>query len=329
MKIAYFYITEQGRHLAEQLNEDMPGALFGKESLKENMKKAFHEYDGLVCIMATGIVVRILAPLFVHKREDPAVVVMDAKGKYAISLLSGHLGGANELAEKLAKVTGGEAVITTATDVEEGFAFDMFAKEKGIFIENIEELKYISSAILHKEPVEVRTPYEYEELNREELLPYREESRNPLVVIDECLYHYSERHVLFLRPQSLYIGIGCKYGMDGESIRKAVLEVLKEEGYSQYSIGGIATIPKKAKEPGVREVAEYFHTSICVVEPEEIDGLDFDKLKIKQSEFVKNTVGVASVATASAFLASGQGKILVDKRKFPGITVSIAKSNQK
>lgn len=324
MRIAYFFITEQGRYLAEKLNAQMPGTLFRKESLKDNMKKAFLEYDGLVCIMATGIVVRILAPLFVHKKEDPAIVVMDSKGEFAISLLSGHLGGANYLARKAAAISGGQAVITTATDVEDRFAFDLFAKEQDLHIENIEELKFISSALLKGEYIQVLTPYQYKELYQESIIPYKSGQNGPVVVIDEKIHALSNEHVLMLRPKTLYIGIGCKFGMEGQKIIKAVETVLNKYGYSRYAIAGIATIPKKAKEEGIIETANFFHAKIHIIDPEKIKSLHFDKLKIKQSDFVEKTVGVPSVSTASAYIASDFGHIVVDKNIFPGITISIS-----
>ena len=129
MSTAYFYLTGEGEQLARKLAASHPGDLYDKENFKTNLQEAFHRYDYLVCIMATGIVVRILAPLLVHKTSDPGVVVLDQRGQYAISLLSGHLGGANDLAREMASLSGGEAVITTATDVAGELSFDTFSRE--------------------------------------------------------------------------------------------------------------------------------------------------------------------------------------------------------
>ena len=143
-KTAYFYLTPEGQKLAQSLSASHPGDIYGKENFKETLRKAFESYDYLVCIMATGIVVRILAPCISHKTSDPGVVVMDQKGRFAISLLSGHLGGANDLARKMAFLSGGEAVITTATDVAGELSFDSFAKKYHMSIENIGVLKSIT-----------------------------------------------------------------------------------------------------------------------------------------------------------------------------------------
>ena len=165
MNTAYFYLTGEGEQLARKLAASHPGDLYGKENFKENLKAGFARYDYLVCIMATGIVVRILAPLIVHKTSDPGVVVLDQKGRHAISLLSGHLGGANDLAREMAFLTGGEAIITTATDVAGELSFDTFAKKHHMAIENIGQLKHISGTLLEGKPIRVITDYDFEELN--------------------------------------------------------------------------------------------------------------------------------------------------------------------
>ena len=166
MNTAYFYLTDEGGKLAHKLATAHPGDIYNKENFKENLRAGFGKYDSLVCIMATGIVVRILAPLIVHKTSDPAVVVLDQKGKHAISLLSGHLGGANDLAREMAAISGGEAVITTATDVAGELSFDTFAKKYDMAIENIGQLKHISGALLAGKKVKKLYPELAEEQKR-------------------------------------------------------------------------------------------------------------------------------------------------------------------
>ena len=200
MNTAYFYLTKEGEKLAHKLATVHPGDIYNKENFKENLRAGFGKYDSLVCIMATGIVVRILAPLIIHKTSDPAVVVLDQKGHYAISLLSGHLGGANDLAREMAAISGGEAVITTATDVAGELSFDTFAKKHDMAIENIGQLKHISGALLAGKKVNVFTDKNvgklYPELAEEQkrgmidIFPLSDnidniESEIPTVVIDE------------------------------------------------------------------------------------------------------------------------------------------------
>ena len=170
MKTAYFYLTPQGEALAERLCAGHPGDLYGKANFKKNMQEAFLKYDNLVCIMATGIVFRILAPMVVHKTSDPAVVVLDQEGRHAISLLSGHLGGANDLAREMAWLAGGDPVITTATDVAGIISFDSFAKSHNMAIENIGQLKHISGALLEGRKVRVISNYQFEEFKSQPLI---------------------------------------------------------------------------------------------------------------------------------------------------------------
>lgn len=180
MNTAYFYLTDEGGKLAHKLAAAHPGDIYNKENFKENLRAGFDRYDSLVCIMATGIVVRILAPLIVHKTSDPAVVVLDQKGKYAISLLSGHLGGANDLAREMAAISGGEAVITTATDVAGELSFDTFAKKYDMAIENIRQLKHISGALLSGKKVNIFT-----DKNAAELYPElaKEQKRGMIAIL--------------------------------------------------------------------------------------------------------------------------------------------------
>ena len=368
---AYFYLTPEGKSLAEKLAASHPGDIYGKENFKENLRNAFSRYDYLVCIMATGIVVRILAPLIVHKTSDPGVVVLDQKGRHAISLLSGHLGGANDLAREMAFLSGGEAVITTATDVAGEISFDSFAKKYDLAIENIGQLKHISGALLEGRQICVISDFDdfqekwpelYQGEKEGKLLIYRkeefikkkegllghtdhrktevsancEEEREasvpatmlmsmPTVVIDEGLVIDWAQPVLYLRPRTICAGIGCKRNMEAEPIEAALLETLKKEGLSPLSLKYISTIPLKADEPGILTTCQHLHVPLKVIPTEEIESLDIHDLGIATSDFVEKQTGVLSVSTASSYLASGKGRILVDKAKFKGITVALSK----
>ena len=347
MNTAYFYLTDEGGKLAHKLAAAHPGDIYNKENFKENLRTGFGRYDSLVCIMATGIVVRILAPLIVHKTSDPAVVVLDQKGKYAISLLSGHLGGANDLAREMAVISGGEAVITTATDVAGELSFDTFAKKHDMAIENTGQLKHISGALLSGKKVNVFTDKNaaelYPELAKEQkrgmiaILPLSEffktytiESNIPAVVIDERVFVSNstvpqEAPVLYLRPRTICAGIGCKRNMEQKPIEEALLQTLKEEGIHPLSLKCIATIPLKSDEPGIIGTAANLNVPLQIIPTEEIENLDISQLGIQTSEFVASQTGVLSVSTACSYLASSKGTILRDKAKYKGITIALSK----
>ena len=349
MNTAYFYLTDEGGKLAHKLAAAHPGDIYNKENFKENLRAGFGRYDSLVCIMATGIVVRILAPLIVHKTRDPAVVVLDQKGKYAISLLSGHLGGANDLAREMAAISGGEAVITTATDVAGELSFDTFAKKHDMAIENIGQLKHISGALLSGKKVNVFTNknagklypelVEEQERGRIDIFPlsdffkiYTIESNIPAVVIDERLFISNSTvpqaaPVLYLRPRTICAGIGCKRNMEQKPIEEALLQTLKEEGIHPLSLKCIATIPLKSDEPGIIGTAANLNVPLQIIPTEEIENLDISQLGIQTSEFVASQTGVLSVSTACSYLASDKGTILRDKAKYKGITIALSKEN--
>src|SRR6185369_17333847 len=162
MRIAVIAITRNGAQLGRKLRDGLGGTelhvsgryagqagkerlAFDPDQLREKIASLWKEFDGLVFIMATGIVVRMIAPLLESKETDPAVVVMDDAGRFAISLVSGHLGGANELAERCAFICGARAVITTATDANELPSFDMLAKELNWCIDDIKRVKTLNS----------------------------------------------------------------------------------------------------------------------------------------------------------------------------------------
>ncbi len=342
MTTAYFYLTPEGKELAEKLAASHPGDLYGKVDFKDNLRKGFEIYDYLVCIMATGIVVRILAPLIVHKTSDPGVVVLDQKGQHAISLLSGHLGGANDLAREMASISGGQAVITTATDVAGELSFDSFAKKHHMSIENIGQLKHISGSLLEGKTIGVLAKKHWKvdsELQKyiadKKFVFYNIEDCQiqdmaedlPLVVIDEGFsFPENERKmpVLYLRPRTICAGIGCKRNMEAVPIEEALLSTLKKEGLSPLSLKCISTIPLKSDEPGILATCSKLGVPLKVIATEDIEKLDIQDLGIASSDFVAKQTGVLSVSTASSYLASGKGKILVDKDKYKGITIALS-----
>lgn len=323
MKIGYFALTEQGVQLAERLNKCLPGEIFPKTDLKQHMEAAWHEKDALVCIMAAGIVVRYAAPLLQGKDKDPAVIVMDSQGRWVISLLSGHLGGANALAGKLAKICGGQAVVTTATDVEGATAFDEVAKKNGLLIENLEKLKYVSGALLDKKAVQV--------------------------VIDPLYRAAGAERTLYLRPQTLVLGVGCKKGMAPERMQAAFREFAEACLPMKEAVRAVATVDVKAGEEAIRMLAETLEVPMMIISRKMIAKLDFEKVPggpLEYSPFVAKTIGVGSVAEASAYLGakclSGgwyktgrtdteeiRAKLCLKKIKYEGITFALAETMQK
>lgn len=322
MKIGYFALTEQGFALARRLNEQWPGKIFPKADLKQNIKAAWEAMDAIVCVMAAGIVVRHIGPLLRGKDKDPAVIVMDTRGQWVISLLSGHLGGANELAVRLAEVTGGRPVVTTATDVEGRVAFDEVAKKNQLLIENLPALKYVSGQLLDKGEVRV--------------------------VIDPFYIEETAEKTLYLRPQTLVLGVGCKKDMAPERMAGAFQAFVGKFLPDIRCIRAVATVDRKAGEAAIHALAEGLEVPLMIISRKMISHLDFESVPggpLEYSPFVEKTLGVGSVAEASAYLAAksmaGGGyetgrqfmeketaRLSIKKQKYEGITFAAAEIRQ-
>ncbi len=239
---AVIALTRNGVRLALQIQAGLPecvcyvperhrfalalGAV-GFDRLAAVVPELWRRYRALVFIMATGIVVRQIAPLLKHKTRDPAVVVLDERGQYVISLVSGHLGGANRLAETIARITGGQAVITTASDVQKRPAIDLIAQKLGLEIENPEMLAGVARRILEDEPVWLYDPDrrlapalegEVKVVRLEEWAKLPDcDQEHAGIWVSEYLAPAGSR-CLLLRPQNLVVGVGCNRGTPVEEI---------------------------------------------------------------------------------------------------------------
>ncbi len=224
-------------------------------SLKSVVVENFAKYRAHVFICATGIVVRIICPLIDSKDTDPAIVVIDPVGKFVISLLSGHLGGANSLATRIAQIIDATPVITTATDSFHLPAIDNIARELDMSIDDISKIKEINSAILNHDPLVV-----YDPLNLLNIRSYFPDSY-PLTIIDKvdkfkredigiiCDYkdHRVHRNKIILYPKVLYVGIGCNKNTDVSEILDLIYDVFGKQNLAIQSIYAIVTTSKKKK----------------------------------------------------------------------------------
>lgn len=346
MNTAVFALTPGGRQLALQLGalcgytvmlpQELCEAGDGAQPfvlLKDAVAEAFSRREALVLVMACGIAVRLLAPLVQDKRRDPAVVVMDEAGRFAVSLLSGHWGGANRLAEQLAAAVGAQPVITTATDVHGLYAVDLLARELGVKPEPFARIKEFNAAMLRGETVAVFTgepdilPGEYPGLTFRDLsrlgaaaeaaLPFR-----ALLTSADRLEGDRENDI-YLRPPSLYVGLGCRRGTPAAEIITAILDVLARYNLAAGSLAGLASIDRKADEPGLLAAAAQLQVPVQFFGTEEIEAVSSD---CRQSEFVKQTMGVGAVCEPTAILAARGGRLIVEKQKMKGITVAVAEA---
>ena len=346
MDFAIVAITEGGARLARRIAAEA-GA--GEVYLPERLRKAdnghyfadslaavlpglFSRYRGLVCIMATGIVVRLLAPHLRGKAVDPAVVVLDEAGQFVISLLSGHLGGGNELARELAELIGGQAVITTATDVNGLPAWDEVARREGLAVEPLGNIVTLNSLLLQGASIVLvdrrhRVAGHYTDLPWVRLQPsfaaaQQAEAAGRVFVTHRHIPQVeTRRDLLLLRPRDLVLGIGCNRGTSAEEIEAAVRLELQQAFLAFASLGCVASISDKSDEQGLLLFASR-HGLPLEFHPAE--ALNAVIAPSPPSVHALAAVGARGVCEPAALLSAAGGPLLVRKKKVGNVTLAVA-----
>jgi cobalt-precorrin 5A hydrolase len=338
-RIAVWALTSQGARLAADLAGKIdgvdlfltdkidvdgffmdPGRVRRFQSLRKAVAERFSDYGSHVFVMAVGIVVRVIAEHVVHKTTDPAVVTVDDTGRFAISLLSGHIGGANGLAERVAEITGAVPVITTATDANRLPSADMMAVKNDLAIENPEAVKTVNMAFLEGQPVGLHDPYGFLENER---MFCRDAAHDVNVRVDDRK-GLERPGDLVLRPKILVAGIGCNRGTDKDEIRHLLMETLKLHNLSHLSLARLASVDVKQDEDGLLALADELNLSIRFYGRDELGTIEQIETP---SETVEKHMGVKSVCEAAAILGAEMGKLIVPKRKSVNATVALARMN--
>ena len=361
MNISVFALTKNGAELGERLCRKIDGAYlylpvrfkgsFNAAFLNDfrnQVGQAFGKSDGLVFIMASGIVVRSIAPFLKNKAEDPAVVVMDEKGRYVISLLSGHLGGANNLAKSIARIIGAKPVITTATDVNNLPCIEDIAKKFNLAIEDFKKIKMVNSAIVSGRPVafvdedakrlkaikrfiEQRAGGKGQGARRVRFSDFKfaRETKRLKADVFVIISHGSPSSLqpsalsLFLRPKDLVVGIGCDRGVTRKEVEGAYFSVLKKWDVSPLSVRNIASIDVKKDEKGLLKFAKKYNLKIDFYSKDKLADMP---LPSGFSKFVMGKVGVGGVCEPAALKSAGTKKIWIKKQKIGRVTIAVAKA---
>ncbi|MEG0501115.1 MAG: cobalt-precorrin 5A hydrolase [Cellulosilyticaceae bacterium] len=310
----------EGYHLSRTA---VPNLIQVNTSLKEWTEKAFATSQAIIFIGATGIAVRAIAPFIRSKDVDPAVIVLDDQGEYVISLLSGHIGGANELTREVAKLVEGRPVISTATDGHKVFAVDEWAKKSDLVIKEISHIKYVSSAFLNGEKVGLSTPFSIASRLPANMTIEKAEIG---VVIDLSGKSNPFTYTLHLIPQILTLGIGCKRGTSRDAIEELVGMYLEEMSIDRQAIRNVATIDLKKDEEGLLSFCEKYNKPLKIYTSEELKAVAGD---FTPSAFVKSITGVENVCERAAVLGSGCGELLLRKSSLNGVTLAIAQTAYK
>ena len=331
MKHAKFVsFTEAGARTAERAAALLPDFLTERyartvdpslagTSLSRFAQQAMADCDLIVFVGAAGIAVRAVAPYLRGKAFDPAVVVIDEAGKFVIPVLSGHLGGANELAVRLAEGLGAQAVVTTATDGREVFAVDNWAKAHGCALLDPQNIKHVSGALLRGETVGVRSDFPVDGCLPAHINLNADAESGFVIGFDTGAAPFA--HTLHLAPRIVWLGIGCRRGTDAEKIQTAVRDALATAGVPWEAVCGTASIDLKKDEPGLLLFCERHGLPLSV----------FSAEKLRQaagaftpSDFVERTVGVDNVCERAAVCAADGGRLICRKTARDGVTVALA-----
>ena len=348
-------LTRKGVELGRRLRPLLPGSHLylpekfaaegkpGEHSFlppaEEVVREVFHRYRYLVLIMAVGIAVRLIASQLRDKYQDPGVVAVDDAGTFSISLLSGHIGGANELSQKIASFLGAQPVVTTASEVGETISVDLLGKEFRWELEDNRNVTKVSAALVNGERVGI-----YQDAGERnwwpETIPLPDNVRIftsieallkadctvALIITDRIIDKEHQAllpaYTVIYRPKSLVIGIGCNRGTMGAEIEAAVAGVFSEHGLSLKSIRNVATIDLKKSEAGLMEFARKYHLPIEYFDKESLRDADFPS---PASDVALKYVGTPAVCESAAILSSGTS-LFVPKANFKSaVTVAVAR----
>lgn len=343
MKVAIIALTEDGVKIGEELNQQLTDSdlyLFAKlkseleskdfNSLSSLVGRLFEDYDGLIFIMALGIVVRVIAPYLKDKRSDPAVVTVDETGKQAISTLSGHLGGANSLAKEVAEIIGAEPIITTATDCKKKLAFDLLAQRLNAVLTPFKNLKLANAALVNNKAVNIFTDLELElELpEKVKVFPLEKLTEEELpagfpVVISKQKIDLKQPY-LQLVPQNIIVGIGCRKGVAVDLISAALTSALGRLNFRLESIKALATVDLKEDEVGIKQLAQRLEVPVEIASRDEIKAVEFD---YRASEFVEEKIGVEGVCDLVAMISAQNPELKLKKQILDGVTIAVVQDN--
>ncbi|HXG74774.1 MAG TPA: cobalamin biosynthesis protein [Candidatus Nitrosotenuis sp.] len=346
-KVAILAITKNGIKIASSIKQIFPrwqiyapskfhvesaDIIWYDEQTALKIAELFRNYDGIVCLFSLGAVIRLIAPHIKDKKTDPAIIVIDDKASFVISALSGHLGGANELTEEIAKKLGATAVITTAADVNKTIPVDLVGREFGWEIDDDSNVTRISAMMVNEEKIGVyqdagerdwwkgdlpKNVAVYDTL--EELR--RSDSKAYLIISDRILDENLTKNAVVYRPKTLVAGIGLHTDTTKEKIIESVLFCLSQYKLSPKSLAKFASLKKPQDVPGLSDAAKELGLDVEYFQREELAKINIPN----PSDMVQAFEGTPSVSEAAA-IKSSKGELVVEKQKFPpDLTVAVAR----
>lgn len=333
MKLAVMAFSRRGCDTARRAAAALPGEekrLYTVERLREPdfapiprpsrdfYGEVFAWADAMVFVGACGIAVREIAPHVRSKRTDPAVLCVDELGRFVISLLSGHIGGANDLACQLAEALGAVPVVTTATDLNRRFSVDAWAARAGLHIAGMAEAKAVSAAILEGD-VPLVSDFPIVGALPPGVVPGE---AGEVGICLSCREKAPFDRTLLLVPRALRLGLGCRRGTPADQIAQAVDRVLAEHKIHPAAVGSCASIDLKAEEPGLLDFCARRGWPVRFYTAAELAAVPG---AFTSSAFVKSVTGVDNVCERAALM--GGGRLIVRKTAMDGVTVALAEDD--
>lgn len=329
MRYAIISVTEKGKTIASNMVSALkhdPTVLavdvFHK-NVKDTLNARFNEYDCWVGIMATGIMIRSICPLIKSKFDDPAILVVDENNKHVISLLSGHMGGANSFAIKLAGIVGAVPVITTATDVQGKMGIDALANYLWLEISETNLIKNFNQHLADGLKIDLYLPSRFKfltnhpQINSSYDLHFWDESFIRAVLYDENIN---------MHPKRMVAGIGSRKGVTVHQVFFAVRSALQHLHIPLERLDSLATAEVKKDEDGIKGAAVKAELPLQIVSLDAIK--EFQHPDCTPSELVKREFGVLGVSEPTALIQAGkESKLIVKKTAFNGVTVAVAIEN--
>ncbi|WP_230156714.1 cobalamin biosynthesis protein [Peribacillus sp. Bi96] len=304
-------------------------------SVRMLLPALFKEYKGIILIISLGAVVRMIAPILKDKKTDPGVVVIDDKGENVISVLSGHLGGANELTKEVAAALDANAIITTASDVQKTIPVDLFGQRFGWIWDSAEKLTPVSASVVNEEHVAVvqesgeRNWWSYETTLPEQIIVYPSIEKalqakpQAALVVTHRLLRESEKKILengiVYRPKVIVLGIGCNRGTSTAEIEQVIAETLAELSFSIKSVKAICTISLKKDEIGLIEVVKKFGWEFVHYEPVELNQAKIEA----PSDTVFKYTGAYGVSEPAVRIYTKAEHLVLVKKKSGNVTISV------
>lgn len=353
MPVAIVAITRNGLKLAEKLKKGFPNAaVFYKRKYGDGCKDKdgfipydgkskdmipvlFEKYKGIIFIFSLGAAVRLIAPYVKDKKTDPAVIVVDDEGEFAISALSGHLGGANELTEKTASILNAVPVITTASDRQNTIAVDILGRSFGWTFESPDYLTAVSAAVVNGGKVAIiQESGEKNWWQSDAPLPgnlhiYKtigeavENDCEAFIIITHRILQpniQTLKNLVVYRPKVIALGIGCNRGTSRQEIEEVIDETLAKLNFSRKSVKAVCTIDLKKDESGLVETAEKNGWEFRYYTPEQLNAVPIEA----PSETVYKYTGAYGVSEPAVRLYSGAGQLALVKKKSGNVTISVA-----